>query len=332
MSICFISWWGHYQGGGEKSIYETIKALGNYDVKFVAFNNGELVRDVEKLGIETKVYKIDLPGIVPTRHNFINLFTYFFHLKRTSEKICENANMAIANSVNVHPLTMSSSTRLCFVRSPPKSYYRLLLRIFNPTVIYNSSRIQDIYGMGGHVLPPPIDMDKFRINTGSRKRNILYVGRLVKNKCISHLFEAVRGEDVNCFIVGSIDTDYAKELRVMAPKNVHFLGYRDDIPELMGTSSLVVLPSYKEPFGRIIPEALATGTPVLCSHDAGCLNHLNIPDEMVYEHGSIDEMKYKIGLLLKKAPKRPRELREIAQSCSHERYGERIRELIEGLN
>jgi glycosyltransferase involved in cell wall biosynthesis len=45
--------------------------------------------------------------------------------------------------------------------------------------------------------------------------------------------------------------------------SVHFLGQRDDVPEIIRGLELTMLPSWEEPFGLVIVESLALGTPVL---------------------------------------------------------------------
>jgi glycosyltransferase involved in cell wall biosynthesis len=46
---------------------------------------------------------------------------------------------------------------------------------------------------------------------------------------------------------------------------VHFLGQRDDVPELMRALDLALLPSWEEPFGLVTVESMALGTPPLVS-------------------------------------------------------------------
>jgi len=46
---------------------------------------------------------------------------------------------------------------------------------------------------------------------------------------------------------------------------VHFLGQRDDVPELMRALDLTLLPSWEEPFGLVTVESMALGTPPLVS-------------------------------------------------------------------
>ena len=46
---------------------------------------------------------------------------------------------------------------------------------------------------------------------------------------------------------------------------VHFLGQRDDVPEIMRALDLSLLPSWEEPFGLVTVESMALGTPPLVS-------------------------------------------------------------------
>ena len=60
------------------------------------------------------------------------------------------------------------------------------------------------------------------------------------------------------------------ELKVLANKNgiaenVHFLGYRKDVKELMNASDIFVMPSFREGLSRSIMEAMASGLPCLVS-------------------------------------------------------------------
>jgi glycosyltransferase involved in cell wall biosynthesis len=50
---------------------------------------------------------------------------------------------------------------------------------------------------------------------------------------------------------------------------VHFLGWREDIPELLSAMELSLLPSRDEPFGMSVAESMAMGTPTLVSNGGG---------------------------------------------------------------
>lgn len=49
---------------------------------------------------------------------------------------------------------------------------------------------------------------------------------------------------------------------------IHFTGWREDVPEILATSDVFVMPSLGEHFGRVLVEAMAMGKPVVAT-DAG---------------------------------------------------------------
>lgn len=50
---------------------------------------------------------------------------------------------------------------------------------------------------------------------------------------------------------------------------VRFLGQREDVPELLSALDLLLVPSSEEPFGLVILEAMAAGTPVVATSRGG---------------------------------------------------------------
>jgi glycosyltransferase involved in cell wall biosynthesis len=50
---------------------------------------------------------------------------------------------------------------------------------------------------------------------------------------------------------------------------VRFLGERDDVPEVLRAVDLLLVPSWEEPFGRAIIEAMAAGVPILATSVGG---------------------------------------------------------------
>lgn len=63
-----------------------------------------------------------------------------------------------------------------------------------------------------------------------------------------------------------------KKLRSIAPKNVVFTGAVDNakLPEYYRKSDVLILPSYNEPWGLVVEEALNNGIPVITSENVGC--------------------------------------------------------------
>ncbi|MFB5189219.1 glycosyltransferase family 4 protein [Alicyclobacillus fastidiosus] len=50
---------------------------------------------------------------------------------------------------------------------------------------------------------------------------------------------------------------------------VRFLGFREDIMNVMGTIDVLLIPSENEPFGRVVIEAMLAGKPVIGTNDGG---------------------------------------------------------------
>ena len=71
--------------------------------------------------------------------------------------------------------------------------------------------------------------------------------------------------------------DMEEQLRAEASRmgvsdKVTFLGWRNDIPEIMHTLDILVLPSLNEGMGRVLVEAMAAGKPVVASSVGGILD------------------------------------------------------------
>lgn len=102
------------------------------------------------------------------------------------------------------------------------------------------------------------------------------VGRFVPYKGYAHLLEAARlvqaaMPGVHWVLVG--DGELRGELETQCRSlgmegQVHFAGWREDIPDVLALCDLFVLPSLGEHFGRVLIEAMAMARPVVAT-DAG---------------------------------------------------------------
>ena len=54
--------------------------------------------------------------------------------------------------------------------------------------------------------------------------------------------------------------------------NLHFLGWREDIPQILRASDILVLPSLKEAFGQVILEAMASGVTTVATNNGGVVD------------------------------------------------------------
>jgi glycosyltransferase involved in cell wall biosynthesis len=68
--------------------------------------------------------------------------------------------------------------------------------------------------------------------------------------------------------------DYLRQLHELIAEldldaSVSFLGERDDVPAIMAATDVLLMPSWQEPFGRAVIEAMAVGTVVLATDIGG---------------------------------------------------------------
>lgn len=103
----------------------------------------------------------------------------------------------------------------------------------------------------------------------------LYVGRLAPEKNIDLLLSAFRlMPQYQLTIVGT--GPLTSHLQSRASENVQFLGHvsNDQLAAVYQEHAALILPSFKEPWGLVVEEALYHGLPVLASNRVGCAKDL----------------------------------------------------------
>ena len=87
--------------------------------------------------------------------------------------------------------------------------------------------------------------------------------------------------------------------------NVNFLGWRDDIPQILKASDILVLPSLKEAFGLVILEAMASSVIPIATNNGGTTDIIQdgITGYLV-SPGSSDALYQKLATLLKNPAQR----------------------------
>lgn len=97
----------------------------------------------------------------------------------------------------------------------------------------------------------------------------IYVGRLIDVKNISMLVDVFNKNGKPLTIVGTGILD--KELKRKAKDNITFTGFIDNaqLGEIYQNHDVFILPSYYEPWGLVVEEALYWGLPVIVSDRVG---------------------------------------------------------------
>jgi glycosyltransferase involved in cell wall biosynthesis len=117
------------------------------------------------------------------------------------------------------------------------------------------------------------------IGTPADRIVILTLGRLVAEKGFPELIEAMAGVDADLWVIGKrLESDHAAgiddALKLVREdtslrERIHFLGYRDDIPDLMRAADIFVSASHREGMPRSIIEAMICGLPVVATNVRG---------------------------------------------------------------
>lgn len=138
------------------------------------------------------------------------------------------------------------------------------------------------------VVPNGVDIQAIeRIPSADNNIDILYAGRLIKEKGVHILIEVLdilRAEkpDINCLIIG--DGPERKSLENLSGElnlqsHIQFTGFLDNHNEViahMKAAKVFVLPSIREGFGIVVIEANACGVPVITTN-----HHRNAAKDLI---------------------------------------------------
>lgn len=136
-----------------------------------------------------------------------------------------------------------------------------------------------------HIVPNGIDLKRIAIISPSPDEcDIIFVGRLIREKNVGVLLEAVvhvreKLPEVKCYIIG--DGPEKERLFGLATRrelmqNVRFFEFieYDEVIARIKSSKILVLPSSREGFGIVVIEAFACGVPIIT---------VNCPGNAAYE-------------------------------------------------
>lgn len=102
--------------------------------------------------------------------------------------------------------------------------------------------------------------------------NIVFVGRIIKDKGVFELAEAAKrfvgDEDLRFTVVG--DVEYGSENPLAELSNVRCVGFHKDVRPYLEAAHAIVLPSYHEGMANVLLEAAASGRAILASRIPGC--------------------------------------------------------------
>lgn len=287
--------------GGEHSMLAAVDRLrGDHDFVAVAPAEGRIVDALDARGIERVVF--DVRGADGRRKPIETLLVELRSvLDRALPDLVHANSLAMARwtgRLRGDDLAVPCTGHLRDIVNLSRSVIADLNR--NDRLVAVSRATRDHHESRGLdadrvvVLHNGVDLDRFRPRpaTGSLRSELgvdadailsLAIGQIGLRKGLDVLTEAfVRLGDpqLHLVLVGerfstkaeSVAFDEAIDARFHAAglaANLHRLGFRDDVPDLMNEADLLVHAAKQEPLGRVLLEAAASGLPIVATHVGG---------------------------------------------------------------
>ena len=195
-------------------------------------------------------------------------------------------------------------------------------------VVVNSRSVRNDLRIGRvvEVIPPGVDLERFRPDPAADRAHVLWLGAIVRWKRPELALEiAARAPDVRLRLAGApLDEDgerLLEELRARAP-HVELAG-SVDAADALRTARALLHTADREPFGIAIVEALASGVPVVAPAAGGPAEIVDESCGRLFRPGDADAA----AAALRDALEHRDTLAEGARRRAEEHYGlERARE------
>ena len=170
--------------------------------------------------------------------------------------------------------------------------FRLFYLFSFDKIIAVSGVMKDLFAIYGyvsskiHVIYAGVDLSRFRADIQSSVRRELnldnslavgIVGTLNKNKGHEYLFKALarihdEGFSFRCLVAGTGPEESnlrRLQAQLALDNEIIFLGFRNDIPQVIQSVDILVCASFSEAFPRVVVEGMAMGKPVIATNVGG---------------------------------------------------------------
>lgn len=263
---------------------------------YISLPNGDLVRPFEKMGCNFIDTPVDRRGISPKKD---------FCLFRKYQKIIKMVKPDIIITYTIKPNIYGGiAARLSkkqyavnitglgtafetpgFVRNLVINLYKIALKKAKVVFFENSCDKDALLALKCCRKEQTVLLSGAGVNTEyyyyqpypkNETVRFLFIGRVMKEKGIDELFEAMKKlvvEGEKCFldIVGPFEEDYKNILEKYESEGwLKYHGFQEDVRAFIGSCDCFVLPSYHEGMANTNLECASSGRPIITSNIPGC--------------------------------------------------------------
>lgn len=302
MKKALVHDWYYVNGGAEKVVHSINNLWGDFDhyslFDFLNESDREFILNGK---IAQTSFIQNLPTSKSNHRKFLQLFPYAIESFDFSDyDLIISSSGFVAKGV----LTHHNQVHICYCHSPMryawdlyhknlkdagltsglKSWYvkRVLhkLRLWDIASLnrvdyfvansnHIANRIKKIYNRDATVIYPPVDINKFQLET-TKDNYFVTASRLVSHKKIKIIAQAfTQMKDKKLLILG--DGPEMNSIKSFATPNIKLLGHvaSDKLVSLIQKAKAFIFAA-EEDFGIAPVEAQACGTPVICLSRGGC--------------------------------------------------------------
>jgi len=359
MKKALIHDWYYVNGGAEKVIHSFNNIWNDFDhYALVDFLDKEDREYILNGSTANTSFIQKLPTAKSNHRKFLQLFPYAveqFNLNKYDLVLSSSAS--IAKGV----LTNQNQLHICYCHSPMRYawdlYYqyleesnfgffkgmyakRVLHKMRNWDVInsnrvdvfiansnYIKGRIKKIYNRDAKVIYPPVDVNKFTLQT--KKEDYYFTAsRMVPYKKIDLIVKSFNKLPNKKLIVAGSGPDF-KKIKAIAGENIELVGFLEEkeLKSYISKAKAFVFAA-EEDFGILPVEAQACGTPVIAYNKGGTRETIiNKKTGLLYNVQSENSIVNAVNEF-EKLIFNPNEVRENALRFSKERFEKEIKDFV----
>lgn len=271
--------------------------LKNHEV-LISLPDGDLIRPLEKIGCRFLPTPVDRRGVNPLKD--IGLFWHYFEMLRRERPelvitytIKPNIYCGMACRLLGIPYVANITglgtafQKQGVLRMLVTTMYKTALKKAKTAFFENAGNMQTL--LKANIVRPEqcyllkgagVNLEHFALAPypqDSRPVRFLFVGRVMAEKGIDELFEAVErlrsaGLDCTLDVLGGYEEHYETKIHQYEDAGwLHYYGYQEDVRPFIAQVHCFVLPSWHEGMANTNLECASMGRPLITSRIHGCM-------------------------------------------------------------